>query len=239
MVRLDVEYGIKISLGRVARLMKQMDLPKMSTAKSYKKKNLDNTVRDNVIKQNFSTSLPNCVWVSDITYLKVGGRHAYLCVIIDLFSRMVVGWKLSNSMKANLVCDTLNASFVKRGRPTNLIFHSDQGSQYTSSEFKNLLDYFNITAYFSKKGYPYDNAVCESFFKFLKKECTNKRSYASFDDLKEDLFDTTFLRKWFMVLHFAIFIFFSKSAFSSSVKFIFSLTFLILFVMSVTSFQKN
>lgn len=61
----------------------------------------------------FSTNLPNCVWVSDITYLKVGGRHAYLCVIIDLFSRMVVGWKLSNSMKANLVCDTLNASFFK------------------------------------------------------------------------------------------------------------------------------
>ena len=66
-----------------------------------------------------------CVWVSDITYLKVGDRHAYLCFIIDLFSRMVVGWKLSNSMKANLVCDTINASFVKRGRPTNLIFHSD------------------------------------------------------------------------------------------------------------------
>ena len=61
----------------------------------------------------FSTNLPNCVWVSDITYLKVGGRHAYLCVIIDLFSRMVVSWKLSNSMKANLVCDTLNASFFK------------------------------------------------------------------------------------------------------------------------------
>ena len=86
----------------------------------------------------FSTNLPNCVWVSDITYLKVGGRHAYLCVIIDLFSRMVVGWKLSNSMKANLVCDTLNASFVKRSRPTNLIFYSNQGSQYTSSELKNL-----------------------------------------------------------------------------------------------------
>lgn len=189
MVRLDVEYGIKISLGRVARLMKQMDLPKMSTAKSYKKSKLDNAVRENILKQNFSTNLPNCVWVSDITYLKVGGRHAYLCVIIDLFSRMVVGWKLSNSMKANLVCDTLNASFVKRGRPTNLIFHSDQGSQYTSSEFKNLLDDFNITASFSKKGYPYDNAVCESFFKFLKKECTNRRSYASFNDLKEDLFE--------------------------------------------------
>ncbi len=138
MVCLDVEYGIKISLGRVARLMRKMNLPKISTAKSYKKNNLDNAVRDNILKQNFSTNLPNCVWVSDITYLKVGGRHAYLCVIIDLFSRMVVGWKLSNSMKANLVCDTLNASFVKRSRPINLIFYSNQGSQYTSSELKNL-----------------------------------------------------------------------------------------------------
>ena len=87
----------------------------MSTAKSYKKSKLDNEVRDNILKQNFSTNLPNCVWISDITYLKVVCRHAYLCVIIDLFSMMVVSWKLSNSMKANLVCDTLNASFVKRG----------------------------------------------------------------------------------------------------------------------------
>lgn len=170
--------------------MKQMDLPKMSSAKAYKKNNLDNAFRDNILKQNFSTSFPNCVWVSDITYLKVGGRHAYLCVIIDLYSRMVVGcWKLSNSMKTHLVFDTLNASFVKRGIPTNLVFHSDKGSQYISSEFKNLLYDFNITASFSKKGYPYDNAVCESFFKFLKKECTNRRSYATFDDLKEDLFE--------------------------------------------------
>lgn len=85
MVRLDAEYGIKISLGRAARLIKQMDLPKMSTSKPFKKSNVQNSVsRENLIKQNFSPSSPNCVWVSDITYLNVGGRHAYLCVVIEL-----------------------------------------------------------------------------------------------------------------------------------------------------------
>lgn len=166
-----------------------MGLPKMSTVKPYRKNASDEILRTNVIKQDFSPSCPNCVWASDITYLRVNGKHAYLCVVMDLFSRKIVSWKLDFSMKASIVCDSLESAFLLRGKPNNLIFHSDQGSQYTCSEFRNLLDKFNITASFSKKGYPYDNAVCESFFKFLKKECTNRRSYSTFDELRIDLFE--------------------------------------------------
>lgn len=187
---LDREYGIHISQGRIYRLMKNMNLPKMSTAKpSAKPANKHQEgLCPNVIKQNFSTAKPNLVWVSDITFVKVNGRFAYVCVIIDLFSRKVISWQVSNKIDTDLVISTFQKAYSLRKPPNQLIFHSDRGCQYTSSNFRKLLDNLGVVQSFSAKGYPYDNAVSESFFKYLKKEELLRHSYASIVDLKLSLF---------------------------------------------------
>lgn len=188
--RLEVEYGIKISPGRVYRLMKSMNLPKMSTVKpTFKPLKADNSLPcTNVLKQKFITSRPNLVWVSDITYIKVNGKFRYLCVIIDLFSRKVISYSVSNKPDAELVRYTFHSAYAKRNPGETLIFHSDRGCQYTSKKFRSLLDSFHVVQSFSAKGYPYDNAVAESFFKYLKLEETNRRSYCSSAELKLSLF---------------------------------------------------
>ena len=188
--RLEVEYGIYISTGRVYRLMKSMKLPKMSTAKPVFKtvKADDSLPCPNALNQNFNTDKPNLVWVSDITYIKVSGKFMYLCVIIDLFSRKLISYCVSRKIDTALVIKTLQAAIAKR-KPTNsLIFHSDRGCQYTSKKFRDVLDSLNIVQSFSAKGYPYDNAVAESFFKFLKLEEVHRRTYASADELNLSLF---------------------------------------------------
>lgn len=188
---LKAEYGINISPGRVYRLMKQMHLPKMSTVnpKFIYAKNNDTSVYNNEIKQNFTTNKPNLVWVSDITYVKVNGVFYYICVIIDLFSRKVISYNVSNKINSKLAADTFKKAYNNRSCPENLIFHSDRGSQYTSKEFRDLLDQFGVIQSFSAKGYPYDNAVAESFFKFLKLEELNRKTYNNKAELDMFLFE--------------------------------------------------
>ncbi len=188
---LGVEYGIYISVGKVYRLMKSMTLPKMSTIKPkfIHSKNDSNSSFNNEIKQNFTTDKPNLVWVSDITYVKVNGSFNYICVIIDLYSRKVISYSVRSKMDVNLVVDTFNKAFAARNYPENLIFHSDRGSQYTSKIFRKLLDRCNVIQSFSAKGYPYDNAVAESFFKFLKLEELNRQTFYNKAQLELSLFE--------------------------------------------------
>ena len=188
---LGSEYGIYISVGRVYRLMKSMNLPKMSTVKPkfiYSKKE-DCAAFNNVIKQNFTVDKPNLVWVSDITYVKVTSNFMYICVIIDLFSRKVIAYSVNNRINEQLVETTFLKAFQSRNQPKNLIFHSDRGSQYTSGKFRKLLDNCNVIQSFSAKGYPYDNAVSESFFKFLKLEELNRRYFYTKKQLELSLFE--------------------------------------------------
>ena len=183
------DYGIFISVGRVYRLMKSMELPKMSTDKPCNRSpQEDSETCENHLRQQFSQSSPNLVWVSDFTYIKAGGKWYYLCVIIDLFSRKVIAWHISSNPDSELVIITFKKAYEARNAPYGLIFHSDRGSQYTSSKFRNLLDSLDVVQSFSKKGYPFDNAVCESFFKYLKKEETNRRSYATLNELNLSVF---------------------------------------------------
>ena len=187
---LGAEYGIYISVGKVYRLMKSMNLPKISTIKPKfipAKKCLSSY--KNEVKQNFTTDKPNLVWVSDITYVKVNGNFHYVCVIIDLFSRKVISYSVSSKINENLVINTFKKAFSVRNKPQNLIFHSDRGSQYTSLNFRRLLEQCNVIQSFSAKGYPYDNAVAESFFRFLKSEELNRKTFYNKAQLELSLFE--------------------------------------------------
>ena len=184
------DYRINISAGRVYRLMKAMNLPKMSTVKPFvhKSKTASDEECKNILSQKFNPSKPNKVWVCDFTYIRAAGRFYYLCAIIDLFSRKVIAYKLSNKIDTQLAVDTVNMAVANRGKSTGIIFHTDRGCQFTSSVFRRYLDNLNMIQSFSAKGHPYDNAVMECFFKYLKKEEVNRKSYSSFDELNVALF---------------------------------------------------
>ncbi len=187
---LKSEYGIKIGMSRLRRLMRSMNLPKLFSKKSpnHSTKSESGDFK-NFLNRKFHTSAPNQIWVSDITYIRVNGRWAYLCVIIDLFSRKVISWKISCKPDAELVISTFKKAYSKRNFPKGLMFHSDRGSQFTSKVFRKLLDELDVVQSFSGKGCPYDNAVAESFFKFLKLEEINQNTYSSFVDLQSSLFE--------------------------------------------------
>ncbi len=184
------DYCINISDGRVYRLIKTMQLPKMSTVKPPKlavKPNDEGTCK-NILAQNFNQPAPNMVWVCDFTYIWVTDRHYYLCAILDLFSRKVIAYRVSSRIDTALAKETLMAAVEARGNPSGVIFHTDRGSQFTSLEFRQMSDKLNIIQSFSAKGHPYDNAVMECFFKYLKKEEVERRRYSSLDELKLSLF---------------------------------------------------
>lgn len=170
--------------------MKTMRLPKMSTVKPAKqivKPNNDGHY-ENLLAQNFNQPAPNIVWVCDFTYIWAGGRHYYLCAIMDLFSRKIVAWRVSPHIDTALAKETLREALRSRGTPAGVILHTDRGSQFTSSDFRKAADEMSIVQSFSAKGHPYDNAVMECFFKYLKKEEVNRRNYSSLNDLKKSLF---------------------------------------------------
>ena len=184
------DYGINISVGRVYRLMKSMVLPKLSTNKPKNSRYFTAQGEfDNHLNKQFNQKAPNIVWVSDITYIRVNSKFCYVCVIIDLFSRKVISCKASSNPNADLVIEAFMSAYSSRKVNYGLMFHSDRGSQYTSFAFRKLLDDLNVVQSFSKKGHPYDNAVAESFFKYLKKEETNRRTYTSLSQLELSLFE--------------------------------------------------
>ena len=108
---------------------------------------------------------------------------------MDLFSRKVIAWNISSKPDVELVMNAFKKAYEKRNQPIGLMFHSDRGTQYTAFSFRQLLDSLNVVQSFSKKGYPYDNACCECFFKYLKKEEINRRTYHSLNELQMSVFE--------------------------------------------------
>jgi len=164
--------GFTLSRKRVIRLMNRLGL-KAKTAKKFKVTTDSRhtlPIAPNLIKRDFRPPIPNRVWVSDITYLRTKTGWLYLAVVIDLYSRRVVGWALRPRLKASLVCDAFDIAVRNRRPPPGLIFHSDRGSQYASEKFRRRLARAGALASMSRKGDCWDNAVAESFFATLKKE---------------------------------------------------------------------
>ncbi|MEG2634575.1 MAG: IS3 family transposase, partial [Oscillospiraceae bacterium] len=185
------DYRISISRGRVYRLMKAMNLPKMSTVKPFKpcgSHKDENGDCNNILSQQFNQPAPNTAWVCDFTYIRVGSRYFYFCAIMDLYARKIIAYKVSSRIDTKLAIDTLDAAVAARGKSKGVIFHTDRGCQFTSKCFRKHLDVLEMVQSFSAKGHPYDNAVMECFFKYLKKEETDRRTYSSPDELKISLF---------------------------------------------------
>lgn len=141
----------------------------------------------NLLDRQFNPEAPNKAWVSDITELHYAGGKLYLCVVLDLFSRKVLAARVSRQNDTALVARTFETAFLRRGRPRGLLFHSDQGRQYTSDYFRELLEEFSVRQSFSTPGVPYDNAVMESFFASLKKEEYHRYLYKSIGALLDSV----------------------------------------------------
>ena len=132
---------------------------------------------------------PNQKWVCDISYLWTGEGWLYLAVVLELFSRMVVGWAMDKRMKAGLVCDALQMALWRRRMPKGVIVHSDRGSQYCSQKYQALIKTHNLVCSMNAKGNPYDNACAESFFHSLKVELIHGESFTTRDAMRRTVFE--------------------------------------------------
>ena len=184
------DYQINTTVGKVRDLMYQLNLVPV-IKRNVRKRNKNSKAKINsetdLLKRNFYASCPNEKWVSDFTLIKSNGNKYHLLIILDLFSRKVVGCYVSEKQNAEILCKCFKKSFLERGKPKELIFHSDNGPEYTSSKFKNLLLKNNVRQSFSKKGTPLDNAVIESFNKTIKRELTNGELYKDLKDLSNNI----------------------------------------------------
>jgi transposase InsO family protein len=149
----------------------------------------DCPVAGNVLNRQFYPDRPDAVWTADITYVPTAEGWLYLAVVLDLFSRRVVGWATADHLRAELTCDALRMALEHR-RPTGeLLHHSDRGVQYASEEYRHLLAEHGIEPSMSRTGNCYDNAVTESFFSTAKRELTHHESYATREEARRSLFE--------------------------------------------------
>jgi putative transposase len=182
------ERGYRAGTTLVRELMSEMGLSSVSTtSKRQWKKSNSYERKSNILQRQFHAEAPNCVWVSDVTCMKLKDRYYYLCAIVDLYSRKVIAHKVSTRNSTQLITATLRMAYDTRMPGENLIFHSDQGSQYTSHAFRQLLKKLKITQSFSNAGTPHDNAVMESFFAVFKKEEFYRNNYRSKAELRKKI----------------------------------------------------
>ena len=145
-------------------------------------------VAPNLLDRQFKVARPNQVWVGDITYIPTQEGWLYLATMIDLYSRLVVGWQMSERIDKQLVVDALQAALVVRGNPKQVMVHTDRGSQYCSTEFVRLLQTNQMVQSMSRKGNCWDNAVAESFFATLKKETIHGETFATREQARSVVF---------------------------------------------------
>lgn len=173
------ENGIRVGKKRIRQIMQELDLISIRENAKSNYRSRQEYLKRNLVNQEFRVTRPNEIWASDITYFKIKGYAVYLCVIIDLFSRRVVGYRVSRKCSTHLVTATFKDAFQARGNPIDLTFHSDRGGQYTSDTFFKLLHQAGVKQSFSRSGRPCDNAVAETFFASFKREEAYRRDYSS------------------------------------------------------------
>ena len=180
--------GTPLSRYRASRLMKGLGLASCQQPKhSYKRGNQEHIAVPNVLDRKFTASRPNQIWCGDVTYIWTGSRWAYLAVVLDLYARKPVGWAMSLSPDSNLTGKALSMAYEARGKPQNVMFHSDQGSHYTSRQFRQLLCRYQIRQSMSRRGNCWDNAPMERFFRSLKTEWVPTTGYRSFAEAERSV----------------------------------------------------
>lgn len=176
-------FGVPLSRYRAGRLMAELDLLSTQLPKhKYRKANQTHVSIPNVLDRQFAPSAPNQVWCGDITYIWAGSRWFYLAVVLDLYARKPVGWALSASPDSNLTAKALTMAYESRGKPEGLLFHSDQGSHYTSIKFRQYLWRYQIGQSMSRRGNCWDNAPMERFFRSLKVEWVPPCGYRTMNE---------------------------------------------------------
>ena len=181
--------GFKIGRYRVRQLMKRLGLY-VTQRVAYKvttKRKFSDAVTDNLLNQNFNPIGPNEIWVGDVTYCKTNEGWMYLAVVMDLFSRRVVGWYIDKRMTTDLVSRALIKAYNLRQPPRGLVFHSDRGSQYTSSKYQKLLRSYGIRSSMGDVGACWDNAVMERFFGSIKHDWLYKVPQLTRAFMKKDV----------------------------------------------------
>jgi putative transposase len=178
------------SKNRVARLMRRHGIKAKTKRKFCATTNSKHSfpVAENLLNRQFDVKEPNKVWVADITYIPTEEGWLYLAAVMDLGSKGIVGWSMSDRATRELTLDALNMAIRQRKPPEGLIHHSDRGVQYACGDYQNLLRKHGMMCSMSKKGDCWDNAPMESFFGTLKTECTHHRRYHSRSEARRDIF---------------------------------------------------
>jgi len=185
------DEGNGCSENRVARRMRAQGL-KAIQAKKFKvttDSNHSKPVAADLIEQDFSAAAPNQKWTSDISYVWTDEGWLYLAVVMDLYSRAIVGWSMNRRMTQQLVCDALTMALFRRGFPKGTIIHSDRGSQYCSKRYQRLIANNSLRCSMGRKANCYDNAVTESFFHTLKVELVHRQRYPTRRLAKSSIFE--------------------------------------------------
>jgi putative transposase len=178
------ESGLAVGRHRVARLMSENGLKARQKTRFKKTTDSDHggPVATNVLDQDFTAERPDEKWGVDISYVWTAEGWLYLAIVLDLFSRKIVGWAVSDRMKRGLAMGALQRAIVLRRPPRGLIHHSDRGSQYCSADYRKLLDAHGFVASMSGRGNCYDNAMVETVFKTIKSELIWRTSFSSRDE---------------------------------------------------------
>jgi len=182
--------GEPLSRYRARRLMRALNLVSCQEPKhAYKKSTKEHVTIPNILNREFAATAPDEVWCGDVTYIWAGRRWAYLAVVLDLYARKPVGWAMSQSPDSLLTKKALMMAYETRGRPLRVMFHSDQGTQYTSLGFRQLLWRYGMKQSMSRRGNCWDNAPMERFFRSLKTEWIPETGYRNFEQARRSITD--------------------------------------------------
>ena len=188
--------GIQIGRKRVARLMREMALAGVSRRKGTRTTRRDHRLRPapDLVERRFEADAPDVLWVADITYVPTWAGFLFLAVVVDAFSRRVVGWSMANHLRTELVLEALNMALWQR-RPDNVVHHSDQGSQYTSYAFGKRCREMRVAPSMGSVGDCFDNAMAESFFATLECELIDRRVFRTQAEARMAIFE--YIEGWY------------------------------------------